>query len=59
MSEEFYRFTNGYEMKRERDWPFYWVLRSSNGTKVGRDQYRHDVIERHGLTIAEHVEAAA
>jgi hypothetical protein len=54
MREEEYLFTNGWTMKREPHWPFYWILRDETGEQMDRDQYRNDVIPRHDLVVFEH-----
>lgn len=51
---ELYTFTNGWSMQREPERPWYWMLCDADGQIVDRDQYRHDVMPRHGLTIASH-----
>lgn len=55
MSES-YKFTNGWSMKREACQPGFWILSDENGERKDRDQYRHDVIERHRLKVLEHIE---
>ena len=47
-----YTFTNGWTMKREPSHPFWWVLRDEKGVEIDVDKYRHDILERHHLTIA-------
>jgi hypothetical protein len=51
---ERYIFTNGWTMKRETG--TLWHLRDSEGSLVDRDRYRHDIIPRHNLVVAEHRE---
>jgi hypothetical protein len=56
---EHYRFTNGFTMAREPQKPFRWELRDADGQMIERDRYRHDLISRHDLEIAEHIEGGA
>lgn len=51
---ERYEFANGWTMAREDAAPFYWILRDEHGGQVDRDQYRHDVMERHRLKTVAH-----
>jgi hypothetical protein len=53
-SREFYRFTNNWLMQREGG--HNWHLRDENGNLIDSDQYRHDLIERHRLTVTIHCE---
>lgn len=56
-SREYYRFTNGWTMARLTE-GWHWKLWNEAGEIVDRDQYRHDLIERHRLRVALHFEPA-
>lgn len=46
-----YEFDNEWTMRRDSVSPYPWILRDHKGKVVDRDQYRHDLFGRHGLTI--------
>lgn len=48
---ERYQFTNGWTMKREANRPFFWILSDESCRQIDLDQYRHDLISRHRLTV--------
>lgn len=54
MDGEWYEFANStLTMKREAEWPWRWLLLDGD-KQVDRDQYRHDLIERHRLKVLQH-----
>ncbi len=52
---EKYIFTNGWTMMQENDFPHAWILRDNDDKNVDRDHYRNDIIDRHDLKVAEHI----
>ena len=55
---ESYLFEDGSTMKREGSNGF-WFLRDPQGEVLDKDRYRHDLIDRHHLKIACHVDPVA
>lgn len=51
--EEHYVFTDDSTMKREGP-NLTWFLRDADGDVLDRDQYRHDILNRCGLTVRLH-----